>query len=64
MDDERRLRDVLRRSLTLAGYEVRSATDGYEGLAEISGGAPDAVVLTCPLDVFAGARDRVSLSRP
>ena len=45
MDDERRLRDVLRRSLTLVGYEVRSATDGYEGLAEISGGAPDAVVL-------------------
>src|SRR5205823_453982 len=45
VDDERRLRDVLRRSLTLAGYEVRSATDGYEGLAEISGGAPDAVVL-------------------
>ena len=45
VDDERRLRDVLRRSLTLEGYDVRLAADGYEGLAEIEGGAPDAVVL-------------------
>ncbi|MBV9212822.1 MAG: response regulator transcription factor [Actinobacteria bacterium] len=45
VDDERRLRDVLRRSLTLEGYDVRLAGDGYEGLAEISGGVPDAVVL-------------------
>src|SRR3989440_6464414 len=54
VDDERRLRDVLRRSLTLAGYEVRSATDGYEGLAEISGGAPDAVVLDIGLPTLDG----------
>ncbi|MFL5905572.1 MAG: response regulator transcription factor [Solirubrobacteraceae bacterium] len=45
VDDERPLRDVLRRALTLAGYEVRLADDGLEGLAEADNGAPDAVVL-------------------
>jgi two-component system, OmpR family, response regulator MprA len=45
VDDERPLRDVLRRALTLAGYEVRLAEDGLEGLAEADNGAPDAVVL-------------------
>jgi two-component system response regulator MprA len=45
VDDERALRDVLRRSLVLAGYEVRCAQDGASGLAEIADSAPDAVVL-------------------
>ena len=45
VDDERPLRDVLRRALTLAGYEVRLAVDGVEGLAEADHAAPDAVVL-------------------
>ena len=45
VDDERPLRDVLRRALTLAGYEVRLAVDGLEGLAEADHAAPDAVVL-------------------
>src|SRR2546423_11444671 len=54
VDDERRLRDVLRRSLTLDGYEVRLAGDGYEGLAEIEGGAPDAVVLDIGLPTLDG----------
>ena len=45
VDDERALRDVLRRALTLAGYEVRCAEDGLSGLAEIEGGSPEAVVL-------------------
>jgi two-component system response regulator MprA len=45
VDDERALRDVLRRALVLAGYEVRCAEDGPSGLAEIVGSAPDAVVL-------------------
>jgi len=45
VDDERPLRDVLRRALTLGGYEVRLAEDGLEGLAEVNNGAPDAVVL-------------------
>jgi two-component system, OmpR family, response regulator MprA len=45
VDDDRRLRDVLRRALTLSGYEVRLADTGAEALAEVSGGVPDAVVL-------------------
>ncbi|MDQ6914655.1 MAG: response regulator transcription factor [Actinomycetota bacterium] len=45
VDDERALRDVLRRALTLAGYEVRCAQDGTSGLAEIDTSSPEAVVL-------------------
>jgi two-component system, OmpR family, response regulator MprA len=45
VDDDRRLRDVLRRTLTLSGYEVLLAETGAEALAEVSGGVPDAVVL-------------------
>jgi two-component system response regulator MprA len=45
VDDERPLRDVLRRALVLAGYEVRCAQDGLSGLAEIDASSPEAVVL-------------------
>src|SRR5437763_7958044 len=45
VDDDRALRDVLRRAMTLAGYEVRLAETGAGALAEVAGGIPDAVVL-------------------
>ena len=45
VDDDRPLRDVLRRALGLAGYEVLLAEGGAEALTQISTGAPDAVVL-------------------
>src|SRR3954452_13669194 len=45
VDDDRALRDALRRALTLGGYEVQSAEGGQQGLTQIAGGAPDAVVL-------------------
>ena len=45
VDDDRALRDVLRRALTLASYEVRLAESGAEALAEVTSGVPDAVVL-------------------
>jgi two-component system, OmpR family, response regulator MprA len=45
VDDDRSLRDVLRRALLLGGYEVETAVDGRQGLAMIGGGAHDAVVL-------------------
>jgi len=45
VDDDRALRDVLRRALTLGGYEVRLAETGSGALAEIAGAVPDAVVL-------------------
>lgn len=45
VDDDRGLRDVLRRALMLAGYEVRLAETGSDALGEVSTAAPDAVVL-------------------
>jgi len=45
VDDDRGLRDVLRRALSLSGYEVRVAETGSEALAEVASGAPDALVL-------------------
>src|SRR5437764_14802978 len=45
VDDDRALREVLRRALTLAGYDVRLSEDGFGALSEVSGGVPDAVVL-------------------
>ena len=45
VDDDRALRDVLRRSLELAGYEVRLAETGAAALADVTATVPDAVVL-------------------
>jgi len=46
VDDERAVRDSLRRALELQGYEVELAADGAEALARVSAnGHPDAIVL-------------------
>jgi two-component system response regulator MprA len=46
VDDERAVRDSLRRALELQGYEVELASDGAEALARLAeNGQPDAVVL-------------------
>src|ERR1700727_2269375 len=45
VDDDRALRDVLRRALTLGGYDVRLAETGAGALADIASAVPDAVVL-------------------
>jgi two-component system, OmpR family, response regulator MprA len=46
VDDERAVRDSLRRALELQGYEVELAGDGAEALARLAeNGQPDAVVL-------------------
>ncbi|MEO6858082.1 MAG: response regulator transcription factor [Solirubrobacteraceae bacterium] len=45
VDDDRGLRDVLRRALTLSGYEVRLAENGSDALSEVAEGVPDAMVL-------------------
>jgi len=46
VDDERAVRDSLRRALELEGYEVELAADGAEALYRLeSNGQPDAVVL-------------------
>jgi two-component system, OmpR family, response regulator MprA len=45
VDDDRVVRDALRRVFTLAGYEVQCAEDGEEALEAVAKLAPDAVVL-------------------
>jgi two-component system response regulator MprA len=45
VDDDRALRDVLRRALALAGYDVRLAESGAEALSQVTSAVPDAVVL-------------------
>jgi two-component system response regulator MprA len=45
VDDDRSVRDALRRALSLAGYEVQSAEGGQQALAQVAAGVPDAVVL-------------------
>ena len=45
VDDDRALREVLRRALTLAGYEVKLTDSGAGALSEVASSVPDAVVL-------------------
>ncbi|HEU0304728.1 MAG TPA: response regulator transcription factor [Gaiellaceae bacterium] len=45
VDDDRAVRESLRRALTLEGYEVDLAEDGADGLAHVAGAQPDAIVL-------------------
>jgi two-component system response regulator MprA len=45
VDDDRPLRDALRRTLVLGGYETIEAADGETALAQVASAAPDAVVL-------------------
>jgi len=45
VDDDRGLRDVLRRALSLSGYEVRLAETGAQALSEVTNAVPDAMVL-------------------
>ncbi len=45
VDDDRALRDVLRRTLSLSGYEIQLAESGADALAQVASAAPDAVVL-------------------
>jgi two-component system response regulator MprA len=45
VDDDRAVRDALRRVLTLAGYEVEMAEGGVEAIESVVRAVPDAVVL-------------------
>ena len=45
VDDDRAVRESLRRSLEFNGYDVSLAADGAEALAGIGGIAPDVVVM-------------------
>jgi two-component system response regulator MprA len=45
VDDDRAVRDALRRVLTLDGYEVQTAEGGAEAIEAVAQSVPDAVVL-------------------
>jgi two-component system response regulator MprA len=45
IDDDRAVRDALRRALTLDGYEVPTADGGLEGLQRVDETRPDVIVL-------------------
>jgi two-component system, OmpR family, response regulator MprA len=45
VDDDRALRDALRRTLVLGGYDTLSADGGEDALTQVAAAAPDAVVL-------------------
>jgi two-component system response regulator MprA len=45
VDDDRAVRDALRRVLTLDGYDVQSADGGAEAIEAVAHSVPDAVVL-------------------
>jgi two-component system response regulator MprA len=45
VDDDRAVREALRRALTLGGYEVQLAEDGEQALELIAQAVPEAVVL-------------------
>src|SRR4051812_49926782 len=45
VDDDRSVREALRRALTLGGYEVDTVEDGRQALSRLTVSAPDAVVL-------------------
>jgi two-component system response regulator MprA len=59
VDDERAVRDSLRRALELEGYEVDLAVDGADGLNRITDGQPDVVIL----DVLMPGVDGLEVSR-
>jgi two-component system response regulator MprA len=45
IDDDRALRDALRRAFVLAGYEVQVAQNGLEGIQRVDETRPDVIVL-------------------
>ena len=54
VDDERAIRELLVRVLTINGYEVEGAADGFEALERLSARRPDLVLLDLMMPVLDG----------
>jgi len=59
VDDERAVRESLRRALELEGYEIELADDGLAALAALEGDEPDAMIL----DVLMPGLDGLEVAR-
>jgi two-component system response regulator MprA len=59
VDDERAVRESLRRALELEGYDVDLAGDGLEGLARVEDSQPDVLIL----DVLMPGMDGLEMCR-
>ena len=49
VDDDKAVRDSLKRALVLEGYDVDLAADGTEAVRSLTQAAPDAIVLDLQL---------------
>jgi two-component system, OmpR family, response regulator MprA len=54
VDDDRALRDALRRALELTGHEVLLAENGQQALSQVAAAAPDSVVLDVGMPGMSG----------
>lgn len=63
VEDDRAVREALRRALTLAGYETETVADGEAALEAVARALPDAVVLDVGLPGMDGLEVCVRLRR-
>src|SRR5208282_3223871 len=54
VDDDPSIRDLLQTSLSMQGYEVRAAQDGFEALAEMRGALPDMLLTDLKMPNMSG----------
>ncbi len=54
VDDDPSMRDLLETSLSMQGYEVRVAEDGFEALAQMRGALPDLILTDLKMPNMSG----------
>src|SRR5271157_2711759 len=54
VDDEPSIRDLIQTSLSMEGYEVRVAQDGFDALAQMRGALPDLILTDLKMPNMSG----------
>ena len=54
VDDEPSIRDLMQTSLSMEGYEVRVAKDGFDALAQMHGALPDLILTDLKMPNMSG----------